>query len=121
VGEDVTRVLLLDLVERGASLGLATRGTDGAIVYDGHSYVAAAAERIADPSTIVDTMGCGDAFMAAFAVSLLGAGWSRAHAPTSDALLRALHAGATFATRQCFVEGAFGRAQVDPMAAVDTM
>lgn len=121
LGEAETRSLLRELVERGAGLALATRGTDGAIVYDGRSYVAAPAERIVDPSTIVDTMGCGDAFMAAFTVSLLGAGWSRTSAPSADALLGALHAGADFAARQCFVDGAFGRAQADPMITVDTM
>nr|BFE81154.1 hypothetical protein GCM10020093_037550 [Planobispora longispora] len=54
-------------------------------------------------------MGCGDAFLAGFAVSLLRDGWSAGSPPRSQLIGRALRAGAASAYRQCFVEGAFGR------------
>jgi sugar/nucleoside kinase (ribokinase family) len=103
------RALLDEVVRRGASIALGTRGTDGAIVTDGRVWRDAAARRIEDESTIVDTMGCGDAFLAGFIVSLLGDGWSRASAPSPAHFERALAGGADAAWAQCFVEGAFGR------------
>lgn len=103
------RALLADIVRRGASLALGTRGTDGALVTDGRFWRSAPAHRIEDESAIVDTMGCGDAFVAGFIVSLLGEGWRKAAGPTAGQLERALAAGAQSAWAQCFVEGAFGR------------
>jgi fructoselysine 6-kinase len=107
--EEATHAVLAEAVARGASIALATRGTDGAIVSDGVTTVSAPALLIDDPATIVDTMGCGDAFLAAFIVSLLGSGWSSSTAPTRSDLENALRAGAERARDQCFVEGAFGR------------
>jgi len=77
------------------------------------------AHLVEDPSAIVDTMGCGDAFLAGFVVSLLGSGWSRTRRPDDAALAGALQAGADAAHAQCFVEGAFGRGRPsgDPVAA----
>lgn len=103
------RAVLDDVVRRGASIALGTRGTDGAIVTDGRVWRDAPARRIDDESTIVDTMGCGDAFLAGFMVSLLAGGWSRESPPSGDELERALAGGADAAWAQCFVEGAFGR------------
>lgn len=109
LADDEARALLDEIVRRGASIALGTRGTDGAVVTDGRVWRDAPARRIEDESAIVDTMGCGDAFLAGFIVSLLGAGWSRSAAPSGADLERALTAGADAAWAQCFVEGAFGR------------
>lgn len=116
--DGAARELLAEIVRRGASIALGTRGTDGAIVTDGRVWRDAPARRIDDESAIVDTMGCGDAFVAGFIVSLLGDGWSRAAPPSGDALERALGAGTDAAWAQCFVEGAFGRGRPvgDPVA-----
>ncbi|MEO6201332.1 MAG: PfkB family carbohydrate kinase [Cryobacterium sp.] len=114
--EEATRTLLSELVARGAGLALATRGTADALVFDGDAFQSAPAELIADSSLIVDTMGCGDAFVAAFMVSLLETGWGRATAPTERTLQTALAAGSAFAARQCLAEGAFGHGQRDPAA-----
>jgi fructoselysine 6-kinase len=103
------RAVLEDVVRRGASIALGTRGTDGALVTDGRVTLDAPARVIDDADAFVDTMGCGDAFLAGFVVSLLGEGWSRSNAPDREALARALTAGADAAWAQCFVEGAFGR------------
>ncbi|MGV9302628.1 PfkB family carbohydrate kinase [Nonomuraea sp. NPDC003727] len=105
--EGATRALLADAVRRGAGLALATRGVAGAIAHDGRVTVAAPARPVAQDA-VVDTMGCGDAFLAGFAVSLLRAGWSAGRRPSERMIERALHDGADSAYRQCFVEGAFG-------------
>ena len=107
--EQATRELLAQAIARGASVALATRGTDGAVVTDGSVTVSAGAKLVDDASTIVDTMGCGDAFVAGFVMSLLGSGWRRGVPPGRAQLAAALEAGADAAHAQCFVEGAFGR------------
>lgn len=112
---DETRELLETLVSNGAGLALATRGIEGAIVTDGVNWCSAPALVIEDPSTIVDTMGCGDAFVAAFIMHLQGAGWASGVKVASDDLQAALHAAARASREQCFEEAAFGEA--DPLRA----
>ncbi|MFF3494373.1 PfkB family carbohydrate kinase [Streptomyces sp. NPDC002795] len=107
LNESATRALLADVVGRGAGMALATRGLDGAIVHDGRTTLTVPT-RPADPSAMTDTMGCGDAFLAGFIVSLLRAGWSRQTPPPFDTLEHALEQGAQAAYEQCFVESAFG-------------
>ncbi|MBB2914654.1 sugar/nucleoside kinase (ribokinase family) [Streptosporangium becharense] len=116
-----TRDLLADVVRRGARLALGTRGMDGAIAHDGRVTVSAPARRVADPGQIVDTMGCGDAFLAGFEVSLLRAGWSTTAAPGHDMIERALRDGADAAYEQCFVEGAFGYGKPTGQAVMASM
>jgi sugar/nucleoside kinase (ribokinase family) len=106
--ETATRDLLTEAVGRGAGLALATRGTEGAIAHDGHGCTAVPARLVGGARGLVDTMGCGDAFLAGFVVSLLRSGWSSGMSPRRDAIERALHDGAGTAYEQCFVEGAFG-------------
>lgn len=115
--ESATRELLAEVVGRGARMALATRGLAGATVYDGRTPVTAPA-RTADARSMADTMGCGDAFLAGFAVSLLRGGWSRSSPPSGPALERALRHGAQSAHDQCFVEAAFGHGR--PTAALES-
>ncbi|RJL21478.1 PfkB family carbohydrate kinase [Bailinhaonella thermotolerans] len=103
-----TRDLLADAVRRGARLALATRGVDGAIVHDGRETLAVPARLVEPPKEIVDTMGCGDAFLAGFAVSALRDGWAPGVRLARPVIERALRAGADAAHDQCLVEGAFG-------------
>lgn len=100
--------LLDDVVRRGAGLALGTRGADGALVTDGRTRASAPARLVAD-GDVVDTMGCGDAFLAGFLVELHCAGWRRGSTPGVPALEAALAAGAEAAREQCLVEGAFAR------------
>ncbi|MEV4158965.1 PfkB family carbohydrate kinase [Nonomuraea dietziae] len=122
--ESATRALLAEAVRRGARMALATRGVDGAIAHDGRVTVAAPA-RAVEQEQVVDTMGCGDAFLAGFAVSLLRGGWSAvatsAVSPGEEAIQRALHDGAAAAYEQCFVEGAFGRGRAAERPPVASM
>lgn len=118
LGEDAAFALLDDAVSRGAGLALGTRGTDDALVTDGRVHCSAPAEMI-DDDEIVDTMGCGDAFVAGFVVDLHASGWRRDSAASESALHHALQAGARAARDQCRVEGAFARGRPigDPVAA----
>ncbi|MBO0981929.1 PfkB family carbohydrate kinase [Microbacterium sp. SD291] len=109
--------LLDEAVRHGAGLALGTRGVDGALVTDGRLRLTAPARLIDDEAEMVDTMGCGDAFVAGFLVSLHGDGWRRDRRPDAAALQRALEAGADAARDQCLVEGAFGRGRPTPAAA----
>ncbi|MCG8968703.1 MULTISPECIES: PfkB family carbohydrate kinase [Streptomyces] len=111
--EPATRGLLAEVVGRGAGTALATRGLDGAIAYDGRVTVTAPA-RHADPGSMSDTMGCGDAFLAGFVVALLRDGWSRRVPPAPHTLEHALRRGAQAAYEQCFVEAAFGCGRPTP-------
>ncbi|GIH93754.1 PfkB family carbohydrate kinase [Planobispora siamensis] len=106
--EAATHALLAEAVRRGAGLALATRGVAGAIAHDGRVTLATEARRVEDPSRIVDTMGCGDAFLTGFAVSLLREGWSAGSPPRPGMIENALREGAETAYGQCLVEGAFG-------------
>ncbi|MGW0552568.1 PfkB family carbohydrate kinase [Streptomyces altiplanensis] len=119
--EPTTRALLAEAVGRGAKLALATRGVDGAIAHDGRATVAAPARRVEGAGTLVDTMGCGDAFLTGFAVSLLRGGWSADAPPGRHMIERALHDGAGTAHEQCFVEGAFGHGRPTGQPAVSSM
>ncbi|MFI7637538.1 PfkB family carbohydrate kinase [Nonomuraea sp. NPDC049400] len=110
--EAATGDLLAEAVRRGARLAVGTRGVGGAVAHDGYALVSAPAQRA---DGIVDTMGCGDAFLAGFAVSLLRDGWTSTARPEPDQIARALRRGAESARDQCFVEGAFGHGRLTTM------
>ncbi|MEJ6555406.1 PfkB family carbohydrate kinase [Microbacterium esteraromaticum] len=118
--DEAAAFALLDkAVSHGAPLALGTRGTGGALVTDGRARRSAPARLIPENDTIIDTMGCGDAFLAGFLVALHGEGWRRGRIPDGASLQKALEAGADSARDQCLVEGAFGRGRPspDPVAA----
>ncbi|WP_413739071.1 PfkB family carbohydrate kinase [Sodalis sp. RH21] len=89
-----TREVLEAAWRAGCRLPIATRGAEGALLFDGSQWLSQVPELI----TPVDTLGAGDAFITAF---LLG------HA-NGDSLAKSLRRGAGFAARICLTEGAFG-------------
>lgn len=105
---DETEVLLRDIVRRGAGMALGTRGDEGALLFDGSELYSTPAVPLDARRGIADTMGCGDAFLAAFVVSLLQSGWRKTVRASSPAIVLALAAGAGHAAAQCYVDGAFG-------------
>ncbi len=119
--EAATHELLAEAVDRGAGMALATRGVDGAIARTDRCRVTAPARGTGEGKPLVDTMGCGDAFLAGFAVSLVRAGWTRDTPLPGEVIERALRDGADAAYEQCFVEGAFGHGRPVGRSAVSSM
>ncbi|WP_336629724.1 MULTISPECIES: PfkB family carbohydrate kinase [unclassified Microbacterium] len=103
-----TEQVLREVVARGARLALGTRGASGSILFDGLQFHHAAAVPLDDARPIADTMGCGDALLAAFVCTMLEHGWRKGVTPPPAAIGAALAAGSAFAAEQCFVDGAFG-------------
>ena len=59
----------------------------------------------------VDTMGAGDSFYTAFAVTLLRAGWRKGEKITDDQAQQAFNTAAAFSAKVCLDEGAFGHSK----------
>lgn len=108
LGLTETAELLDRLVEAGAGMALATRGTAGSVLRLGDELIHSDAVPV-PADEIVDTMGCGDAYLAAFAVHALENGWTRGHQPDATVAADALSRAAEFAAQQCRVPGAFDR------------
>ncbi|MBK0418688.1 sugar kinase [Leucobacter sp. CSA1] len=104
---DEAERLARDVHARGAALCLVTRGVEGSGLFDGETLHRADAVRV----EALDTMGAGDAFITAFALTLLDQGWARGLIPEAETINRALAAAAAFAAEQCSAEGAFGYAK----------
>ena len=103
-----TEALLETVVRSGAGMALGTRGKDGAVLFDGRGVHRTVAVPLDPARGIADTMGCGDAFLAAFVASLLRVGWRKGATLDVPDLAAGLAAGAAYAAEQCYVEGAFG-------------
>ncbi|PPB49757.1 sugar kinase [Arthrobacter pityocampae] len=107
LGHRETRDLLSTAIRHGAGAALATRGTEGALFLAGGTFHEGGVEYI-PPSSVVDTMGCGDAYLTAMILRLLQAGWSREAPPDAGEVAASMQAAALYSARQCTVEGAFG-------------
>jgi len=102
-----SKALLLRIAQAGAPLVVGTRGESGSLFFDGQRFLAHTAHLHRDRSALVDTMGCGDAFLSATVVALFDHGWKRGRAPEPNEIEYALAAGAEAAKFQCTVEAAF--------------
>lgn len=98
-----------ELKELGTKIIVATRGSKGAIIYDGIDFF------YQQPKLVeaVDTLGAGDSFATAFLISLLSdlgknieVDKNREEFITS--LEKAMVAGSEFSAKTCMVYGAFG-------------
>lgn len=94
VSEEEARDVCRRMKKAGCRKIIATRGSHGAVYYDGEQFL------VQPPKLVkaVDTLGAGDSFAAAFLLSVL-------KGETAD---RALPAGVEFAVKTCLVQGAFG-------------
>lgn len=87
----------------GCRMVIATRGSEGAMLFDGKSFYAQPPKLVA----AVDTLGAGDSFAAAFLISL-ARGLEQDGSRMQEEILKALQRGAAFASETCLMRGAFG-------------
>jgi len=99
-----SKELLAQVNRAGSVLAVATRGSEGALLFDGSKYYRQDAEPV-DP---IDTLGAGDAFITGFLIDLLRK-TSFANSATERTLRGALEQAAIFAARVCRVHGASGK------------
>lgn len=96
--------------DHGVSIVLGTIGEDGSyVLYNGKTYYASAVHA----DDVIDTMGAGDSYFAAFLCSLLKSSKSGALLDGTEEenvahLQEAMQIGAAFAAKMCAKEGAFG-------------
>ena len=96
--------------DHGVSIVLGTIGEDGSyVLYNGKTYYASAVHA----DDVIDTMGAGDSYFAAFLCSLLKSSKSGALLEGTEEenaahLQKAMQIGAAFAAKMCAKEGAFG-------------
>ncbi len=94
----------------GVPIVLGTIGEDGSYALVGGKYYFTPAVHADD---VIDTMGAGDSYFAAFLCSLLKASQTGEllegnEAEQAETLRRAMREGAAFAAKVCAIEGAFG-------------
>lgn len=94
----------------GVKIVLGTIGEDGSYVLYGDTFYYAKAVHADD---VIDTMGAGDSYFAAFLCELLensttGKLIEGTEAQMGERLLKAMNKGAVFAAKVCAMEGAFG-------------
>jgi len=98
------------LYQQGCKIVVATRGSQGAVLYDGISFFTQLPELVES----IDTLGAGDSFAAAFLVSfvqtqkLYRSRMQSDRAFYENAIRLALQKAASFAAKTCLVNGAFG-------------
>ncbi|WP_436920455.1 PfkB family carbohydrate kinase, partial [Klebsiella pneumoniae] len=95
-----TREIVQQAQASGSRIVCATRGDEGAILFDGQDWY----QQAPDYVTPVDTMGAGDAFITAFICHFLAQ-------PTGnkrEAITNSLQKAAAFSAQICLKEGAFG-------------
>lgn len=113
--EDCAR-LLEEVGSLGPEFVVATLGPRGArVLHDGALHAIDAVP--VRSSDIMDSMGCGDAFVSAFLAEIVARGWRRGMALPAEAIRAAMGAGVARAAAQLQVPGAFGRAfSLEPTA-----
>lgn len=110
LNEEETKNLCEKLYKKGCRTVIATRGSEGATVYDGEHFY----RQLPDYVTPVDTMGAGDSFATAMLVTLLKQKektedlWSIEPERKEKLFQESLQAAAAFSAKTCLVNGAFG-------------
>ncbi len=102
--------LLRQATGLGLSLAVATRGSRGALLYDGVAFLEQPSEYV-EP---VDTMGAGDGFASALLVHLAAVWTDPEKGPEPEAIRQAAEAAAHFSAQVCLQSGAFGHGRPIP-------
>lgn len=110
VSEEEAKEICRNMKAAGGGKIIATRGSYGAMYYDGLSFYAQPPKLV----EAVDTLGAGDSFATAFLLSFTESMEKEPERMKEDKvfyeaeLKKALEAGAEFASKTCMVRGAFG-------------
>lgn len=104
--EEAAKEHLKYMVEKGATLAVATRAQNGSILYDGQEFFIQKAEF---SEHIVDTLGAGDSYIATFLSAYLG--YRENGIIHRISIIEALSEATHVATKVCSCEGAFGYGQ----------
>ncbi len=110
VSEEDAKEICRKLKTAGCKNMVATRGSYGAVFYDGEEFF------LQPPKLVdaVDTLGAGDSFAAAFLLSITESRESEPEKMENDRefyrsqVKKAMESGAEFAAKTCLVQGAFG-------------
>ena len=110
VSEDEAQNICRKMYDAGCRRVIATRGSYGAMFYDGEGFYAQPPKLV----DAIDTLGAGDSFATAFLLSFVESLEKDPEKMAEDRsfyeaeLTRALKGGAKFASETCMVRGAFG-------------
>lgn len=110
IAEEEAKEICRTMHDKGAQMVIATRGSYGAMLYDGQDFY------IQPPKLVeaVDTLGAGDSFAAAFLLSYMESLTKEPDKMKQDRdfysreIKKAMEKGAEFASETCMVRGAFG-------------
>lgn len=113
--EEETRALLQSAHAAGGGICVATLGEKGALLYNGQTFLSQAAV----PTRVVDTLGAGDSFIAAFLQHQTEA--QKQGFTGTQVQQASLAKGATFAAQVCGQAGAIGYAfPIPPGSGLET-
>ena len=110
IPEEEAMEICRNMYAAGIKKIIATRGSYGALYYDGVGFFSQPPKLV----NAIDTLGAGDSFAAAFLLSFTESMEREPEKMTNDRtyyeteLKKALEAGAEFASKTCMVQGAFG-------------
>lgn len=110
LGDVLAKELLARICRLGCRIAVATRGSRGALIFDGKEYYVQPSKYV-EP---VDTMGAGDAFASAFLVHLIPAWLGQKDTPQPEQIRAAAAAAACFSSGICLIPGAFGHGRPIP-------
>lgn len=100
--EDEVKKICKKIFSYGCKLVIATRGSLGAMVYDGRTFYFQTPKLV----EAIDTLGAGDSFAAAFLLSVTEDITRNSY--DSLSIKKAMEKGAEFASKTCMKRGAFG-------------
>lgn len=110
VTEEEAKEICKKMYAAGIPKVIATRGSYGAVLYDGTEFYSQPPKLV----KALDTLGAGDSFATAFLLSFTesmetnGERMKQDRAFYEQELKKALESGAEFASKTCMVQGAFG-------------